>query len=691
MKSSLFLWLNSAIAMLVSLLFFVALPCAAQYTQFQGQSLPYDSNGWLIVPLGAHKIYVSGSTGNDNNDGLSPATAVQTIAKGESLLNNHSDDALLLKKGDVWGGQGNDNPGTLNNLRRLSGISYDHPLVVSGYGSGPRPLLKTDAGGGLGITGGGGWVPGNTVDNIVIDGIEFYDNESDPNSPDFIGMAKISSVNSTGICDLLPGSNWVIQDCKLSFYTNAVVLEQDGTQGHLNNVQLIRNVIVDDYSAGLGHSQGVFLDSIHDLLLRENVLDNNGYNQAVSSINSSIGEPTIFNHDAYIQYTNTNVSVIGNIFSRPSSVGCQMRPGGTMLDNLFVYCPIAGFSGSGSENNASSQNNLMQYNVVLESTDEGYSSSYLPRGDGLELNYEGTFVPGNITCDSNIIANKASGTRGGDPGLKVGYGSAPAPSVGQAFNGTITNNIVYNWNNSAYLSIGIPALQSLTVTNNYLQNPLGTGGNLVEISTTPFSLLHSSFANDHYYSVPIQSSWFNLVTKGQSNSTWTTISGETGATFQRVAFPDPGRTIESYDASLGGSGTFNDFIVNCRQQSKDNWNSALTAYAVNAYIQTGFYGQPLPATLAALRGAGSGHNLSGGAGSGGGGNAGTGNGGGNNSGNPHGGALNREHLHNWRPISGHPHSLHLKEPHLHNQQLHSAHSQEGKDLHKETDLSKWQR
>jgi hypothetical protein len=52
--------------------------------------------------------------------------------------------------------------------------------------------------------------------------------------------------------------------------------------------------------------------------------------------------------------------------------------------------------------------------------------------------------------------------------------------------------------------------------------------------------------------------------------------------------PAPERTIETYDLTLGGPGTLDHFMSLARQQSRDHWNPALTAQAVNTYIRAGF-------------------------------------------------------------------------------------------------------
>lgn len=80
---------------------------------------------------GAQNIYVSSTEGDDARDGLSPATAVKTLARAESLVRDRSGDWLLFKRGDVWG-EGLDQ-------WRKRGRSPDEPLVLSTYGTGPAP------------------------------------------------------------------------------------------------------------------------------------------------------------------------------------------------------------------------------------------------------------------------------------------------------------------------------------------------------------------------------------------------------------------------------------------------------------------------------------------------------------------------------------------------------------------------
>jgi hypothetical protein len=54
------------------------------------------------------------------------------------------------------------------------------------------------------------------------------------------------------------------------------------------------------------------------------------------------------------------------------------------------------------------------------------------------------------------------------------------------------------------------------------------------------------------------------------------------------SYPDPNRSLASYHATLGGAPTTDAFLVEARKQGKDNWRTAYTAKAVNAYIRAGF-------------------------------------------------------------------------------------------------------
>lgn len=71
-------------------------------------------------------VYYVSENGNDNNDGLSPATAVRTLAKASNLPFEKG-DTILLERGGVFRG---------HLIIRVENIT------VSAYGKGPKPVIN---------------------------------------------------------------------------------------------------------------------------------------------------------------------------------------------------------------------------------------------------------------------------------------------------------------------------------------------------------------------------------------------------------------------------------------------------------------------------------------------------------------------------------------------------------------------
>src|SRR5262249_37123377 len=226
------------------------------------------------------------------------------------------------------------------------------------------PLIKTRAAvPAIGSYGAGGNHGGNF---LAIVGLEFYASTRDPNSPDFVEAAAASK--QPGFFFLNPSSWILVEDCKVSFYNDNIVFQL----GIAQSIALRRNVIADAYSPN-SHAQGILTDNVINLLLEENVIDHNGWND-------SAGAPaTIFNHNIYLQgaaYAPKSVSgpavVKGNIIARASSHGLQLRTGGEVSSNLFIRNPISIIAVPPSK---------ISENVFLAGND---INPTLPRGFGID-------------------------------------------------------------------------------------------------------------------------------------------------------------------------------------------------------------------------------------------------------------------------------------------------------------------
>ena len=201
-----------------------------------------------------------------------------------------------------------------------------------------------------------------------------------------------------------------------------------------------------------------------------------------------------------------------------------------MSDNLFVQCPdvkIGGGSGGDGSVDPKTPDGAdvdAINNVILE-TNDITSTAFLGRGLTLH-NIRNSNVSGNI------IAHEIS-----DPintyGISVGRSNHAVPNV------AITGNTLYRFRRGA-----------IRLTHN---------GNVSQ--------------EEH-------NNYWDAETLG-----WT-VQG-TNRNSEDLTFVDPMRSIATYSQSIGGAGTFDDFISEARQQRKGNWRPAYTAMLANAYIRAG--------------------------------------------------------------------------------------------------------
>src|SRR5262249_40883447 len=115
--------------------------CVLAVSSLSQAATARDNNGWTVfTPSTDPKIiYVSSSTGNNANSGLSANAPVKILSNGVSLLRNGYPDWLLLKKGDTWTNE------VLGVPFALNGRSSQEPMLISSYGSGARPKIETSA------------------------------------------------------------------------------------------------------------------------------------------------------------------------------------------------------------------------------------------------------------------------------------------------------------------------------------------------------------------------------------------------------------------------------------------------------------------------------------------------------------------------------------------------------------------
>ena len=264
-------------------------------------------------------VYVSSSAGSDSNSGLTPAEPVQSIARGVSMLRNGYPDWLLFKSGDTWEtGLGN---------WELSGRSPTQPMVVATYGGDERAYFNTN---------GDSFLKHHVhpVNFIAFVSLHARANLRDPDAPEFNGGVDTEA----GIRWLGERRTVIFEDILLEFFhTAAIIQNTTGEMEKMNDITFRRCVVLDSYSGGKGHAQGIYAAKMRGLRLEENLIDHNGYYPGMKD-----AKPTIFNHNIYVSYCE-DFAAVGNILSRASSFGIKVRSdhtggfmGVTITDNLFL-------------------------------------------------------------------------------------------------------------------------------------------------------------------------------------------------------------------------------------------------------------------------------------------------------------------------------------------------------------------
>ncbi|MGB7161260.1 MAG: fibronectin type III domain-containing protein, partial [Tepidisphaeraceae bacterium] len=533
------------------------------------------SDGWTDIAPSADTrvVYVSNSGGSDSNNGLSSNAPVKTIAKARTLVRSGSPDWMLLKRGDEWSEN-------LDKWNR-SGRSEEEPMLISAYGSGERPLLKTGSSVGFKNSG--------QVSHLAIIGIHFHAHTRDTDSSSYNGTtAGGYGFHSMGRLDDVLVEDTVFDDYKYN-------LSVTGYDARITDFELRRSIVTDAWSDD-GKSQGMYVHKVDGLLLEGNVFDHNGWNTAVAG-----AKATIFSHGIYMSSDNSNVVVRENIIADSASHGVQARSGGVIENNLFLRNPINLLFGGGSPTvKPGGVSGRITGNVILDSRDINGSN----RGNAIDLANIADVVVAN-----NIIA---ADTHRHAAAINFGT-TADAANVSEAVginDLTFRDNIIYDWYSSFSLSSQFKAggsgnlsVNNLTIEDNDFQ--LGGMARLMRLGTGKSGEIDvSGNRYDNYDNFP-SSGWFLLGNTTTSFSSWKS-NVEPTAEMVEIPYADPGRSIATYNASIGGTAAFSTFISEAADQAQGSFDARYSAAAVINYVRKGFAeGGVVPGGLLPLPGKGS--------------------------------------------------------------------------------------
>jgi hypothetical protein len=507
-------------------------------------------DGFTTFDVGAdsHVVYVSAS-GNDANDGSTPAKAVKTLTRGAALVRDGQNDFMLLRRGDTWRGQ------MLGRFK--SGKDATHPLVIASYGdSADMPRIE---------------VADHFIDHdgaarsfTALVGLHLVVNTRDPADPAFTGSGD-------GLLRYVGnGSHLLIEGCHFEY--GGLIVQSYGS-GVYQDVEFRRNVVERAYDAAscpnVGPS-GMYSSHIERLTIEGNLFDHNGWNDEVPGACA-----TMYNHNLYLN--GNDLVVRDNIFSRASSMHIKLRSdttgdmSGTLIENNYFVEGEIGVSIGGNTDVAGRFGASTIKNNVM--SDIGRSQ---PTGRTLAWGIEVKDNDG-LAIQGNYFLNQRKSGVTNSYAINLGGNSEKSVNVSQ--------NLFYRIQGKSLASSRKDGHQSIAISNNTFVDP-DQGAALIEHSGT---FVGYTYTGNQYYASASSGSWFRVAGGAASLATWKTSSGESNAQAISIpSFSDPTRSIETYASSLGLPASIAGFIEAARLKNRLNYDPRFTANALNAYIREGF-------------------------------------------------------------------------------------------------------
>ncbi|MBI9097707.1 MAG: right-handed parallel beta-helix repeat-containing protein [Spirochaetaceae bacterium] len=147
---------------------------------------------------------------------------------------------------------------------------------------------------------------------------------------------------------------------------------------------------------------------------------------------------------------------------------------------------------------------------------------------------------------------------------------------------TIANNYIYGLKGSGIIvgSRDPQDREGNIITNNILQDPDSNSRILQVESLEGLSIGDNTYFNE-------APSRFSLFSATCTFEEWVELTDDNSA-YAEHSFPDPTRSIETYQEYIGEDGTIDSFISACREQNRFNRDQRYAAEEVNQWIRAGF-------------------------------------------------------------------------------------------------------
>jgi hypothetical protein len=400
--------------------------------------------------------YVSSSQGLDSNSGLSPNAPKRTLAAGYALLRNQSTDRMLLRRGDIWW---NEQPHVTDASWFKSGVSAERPIVLGDYGNHPRrpvvmapvdgPAIRFQTGAGLSF--------------VRVEDIEFIAQRNSTNSPN-------------GIVWWVAGGSLTVDNCKVQGFVNNINIDAPSPMS-AQGFRVERCQVLDSFAGPSGHSQGIYVTNVRDVIIDQCVFDKNGYRLPDRA-------PTMFNHNIYLDQDATDIIVQDSIVARGSATGIQLR--GQRMDayrNLVLGNPLGITVGHDQQTASQVSRGIVFGNSVIDAADIGSGPSRSFRGFGIAFGR-----CNNLLVQDNIVAHGTS-QQGLEPAYTIGAYSSNVRMVG---------NVGIDWA-GPIIALRTQLSDSIQIGNNVFVNKVGRRVAVTEIPGGAPSDVGGTWLGNHYF------------------------------------------------------------------------------------------------------------------------------------------------------------------------------------------------
>ncbi len=302
----------------------------------------------LCTPIqsSAQIYYVSNSTGNEQNDGLSKSTPWKTLSKVSGTIFN-AGDYVKLKAGDVW-----------NESLYLKGQgSSSNFITLCAYDAGSKPKISplNNPTWGIYINGYSGWkIIGIEICNAQT-GIRLYNDTTGTNDGFWLENLYIHDIEGAPEYpnNSEPG---LYMSYGISTYKSVGAGYNNLTNVTIKNVYVIRtdapaciasvtNLMIDGLTAENSYKEGVLLSNINSQptdigMMKNSVILNSGYSKGMYWGVAGLQ----FNTTKYFTTQDTEIAYTKNANNSPDGVGVDFE--GNNVDVTLLRCNIHDNNGS---------------------------------------------------------------------------------------------------------------------------------------------------------------------------------------------------------------------------------------------------------------------------------------------------------------------------------------------------------